>query len=257
VAQFKVDVLKMGSMPLPGPEVYWMSHWEEWFESNFLMVVARNDEHTVVLNCGPPPDLTALNDLWRQMHSSGKIQFNRVESERPANALASIGVDPADVTHVVISPIVSYALGSLPIFTNAEFILSRRGWIEDVWAPPWQHVPREIFLPDDMAQFLLFEARDRYRLVTDGEVIPGLSVWESGVHHRSSMAVCFETAKGRVIATDSAFAYGNVERNHYLGAGESYAEAMTTYERLRREADILIPLYDPEVFERYPGGHIA
>jgi len=257
VSKFTVDVLSMGSMPLPGPEVFWMSHWDDWFDSKFLMVVARNDEHTVVVNCGPPPELAALNELWKGMHPSGRVQFHRTREEEPVNALASLGVDPAEVTHVVVTPMVSYALGSLPIFTNAEFVLSRRGWIEDIWAPPWQHVPREIFLPDDIAQFRLFDARDRYRLVTDGEVIPGLHVWEAGVHHRSSLAVCFETAKGSVVATDAAFAYGNVENNHYLGAGESYAEAMTTYERLRKEADILIPLYDPEVLERHPGGHVA
>jgi len=254
---FRIDVLKMGSMPVPGPEVFWMSNWDEWFELNFLMVVARSDEHTVVVNCGPPPELESLNALWKAFHPSGNVQFHRDPENEPANALATLGVAPEDVTHVIVTPMVSYALGSLPIFTNAEFVLSRRGWIEDIWAPQWQHVPREIFMNDEIAQFLLFEARNRYRLVTDGEVLPGVRVWESLVHHRSSMAVCFDTAKGQVVATDSAFAYGNVERNHYLGAGESYAEAMVTYDRLRREADILIPLYDPEVFERHPGGHVA
>lgn len=255
--EFTVDVLSMGGMPLPGPEVYWMSHWEDWFDSKFLMVVARNDEHTVVINCGPPPDLTALNALWKDLHPTGKMQYTRTEAEEPVNALASIGVDPADVTHVMITPMVSYAMGSLPVFTNAEFVMSRRGWIEDVWAPNWQHIPREIFMSDDIAKFLLFDARDRYRLVTGGEIVPGISVWEAGVHHRSSMAVSISTAKGKVVATDSAFFYGNVENNHYLGAGESYAEAMVTYDRLRREADILIPMYDPEVFTRHPGGHVA
>ena len=34
-------------------------------------------------------------------------------------------------------------------------------------------------------------------------------------------------------------------------------EAASTWDRLRKEADILVPIYDPLVFERYPGGVIA
>ncbi len=32
-ATFDVHVAKMSQMDLPGPEVYWMSHWDEWFEA--------------------------------------------------------------------------------------------------------------------------------------------------------------------------------------------------------------------------------
>lgn len=55
----------------------------------------------------------------------------------------------------------------------------------------------------------------------------------------------------------TAFAYGNVEDNHYLGAGESYTEAMVTYQRIRTSGATLVPLYDPEVFERHPDGRIS
>jgi hypothetical protein len=257
-AKFSVDVLRMGVVPVPGPEVYWMSHWDQFEELAFLMVVARNGEHTVVVNCGPPPDITQMNTFWKPFHPSGKVQFTRAESERPQNALASLGIDPKEVTHVVISPLVGYACGSLSLFTKAQFVISRRGWIEDVMAPPYSaHVPREIFVPNDVLQFLLFEAWDRVRFIDEGEVCPGIGVWWAGVHHRSSLAIAIDSKQGQVVASDSFFKYGNVEKNHYLGVGESYAEAMKTYQRVRDEADIIVPLYDPEVFTRYPGGRIA
>ena len=255
---FSVHVLKMGEMPVPGPEVYWMSHWEEWETLSFLMVVARDDRHTVVINCGPPPDLTSLNTFWRGFHPSGTVQFKREESERPANALASIGVKPEDVTHLVITPLVAYACGDFPLFPNAQFVISRRGWIEDVFAPPRPvHVPRDIYLPPDAMKHLLFDAADRLRLMDEGEVCPGIGVWLAGVHHRSSLAVVIQSHQGNVVVSDAFFKYGNVEDDHYLGVGESYFEAMDTYARVRKEADIIIPLYDPEVFERFPGGKVA
>jgi hypothetical protein len=73
----------------------------------------------------------------------------------------------------------------------------------------------------------------------------------------TSLAIVIDSKQGQVVGSDSFFKHGNVEKNHYLGVGESYAEAMKTYQRVREEADIIIPLYDPEVFERCPGGRIA
>jgi hypothetical protein len=255
---FRVSVVSMGRMLLPGPEVFWMQAWDDFFDAQFWMVVAQDGIHTVVVNTGPPADLDPLNGLWRGVHPSGRMQFRREEQERPGNALARLGIDPSSVTHVLITPLVAYTVGGLEMFPNARIVISRRGWVEDVFAPPYPtHVPREIFLPDDIMRYLLFEARHRVDLVTTGEIVPGLTVWESGVHHRSSLAVCFATASGSVVATDSAFAYRNVEDNVYLGIGESYPEAMATYARLRAEADILLPLYEPAVAQRHPGGQIA
>lgn len=255
---FSVNVASVGRMPLPGPEVFWMQAWDEWFDATFLTVVARSEAHTVVVNTGPPADLSSLNEGWRQFHPSGRCQMSRNDSEQIEAILARLGVDPAGVTHVVLSPAVIYTVGSLRLFPNAEYIISRRGWIEDIMAPPYTpHLPREVFMPDDVLSFLLFEARDRVRLVRDGPIVPGLSVWDAGVHHRSSLAVCFETARGQVVATDAAFAYRNVEENIYLGIGESYSEAMASYARLRDEADLLVPLYDGSVLERHSGGAVA
>lgn len=255
---FNVDVLSMGRMLLPAPEVFWMSGWDEMFDATFWMVVARDGDYTVVVNTGAPDDLGPLNALWKGFHPAGKMQYRRSPDECAAPALARLGIEPRDVTHVVITPIVAYTLGGVRMFSNARFVLSRRGWIEDVFAPSYPpHVPREIFLPDDVMSYLLFDARDRVDLVTAGEILPGLRVWEAGVHHRSSLAVCFDTAAGEVVATDAAFSYRNVEQNVHLGIGESYAEAMATYARLRREADVVLPLYEPAVADRHPGGRIA
>ena len=44
---------------------------------------------------------------------------------------------------------------------------------------------------------------------------------------------------------------------HPLGLNESFAETFETNERIRAEADHIIPLYEPKVFERYPGGVIS
>ena len=71
------------------------------------------------------------------------------------------------------------------------------------------------------------------------------------------LAVSIDTTKGQVIITDSFFKYGNIEQGHYLGVMESMMEADATWARIRKEADIIASIYDPEVFVRHPGGVLA
>ena len=255
---YSVRVLKMGQCDVPGPEVFWMSHWGEWFTLHFYMVVIQGGGHTAIINTGPPADLVPLNEVWR--HFAGdRCQMLREEAERPVNALQSIGIDAAEVEYVLITPLQAYATANIPLFPNATVCLSRRGWVEDYHAPAWpMHIPRELRIPDPVMKYLQFEAPERLRLLSDeDEILPGLRAWWAGVHHRSSMAYAIDTAQGMVIATDTVFNYGNVEQNHPLGITESMDECFRTYDRLRREARIVVPLYDPAVVERHPGGVIA
>ena len=71
------------------------------------------------------------------------------------------------------------------------------------------------------------------------------------------MAYFIETARGRVAVTDCCFKYGNIEKMHPIGIMESLPECLEAYERLRKEAETVIPLYDPEVLKRFPGGKVA
>jgi glyoxylase-like metal-dependent hydrolase (beta-lactamase superfamily II) len=94
-------------------------------------------------------------------------------------------------------------------------------------------------------------------LADEEEVQPGIRVFWAGVHHRSSLAIAIDTAKGTVIVTDCFFKYGNIEAGRYLGVMESMMEADATWSRIRKQADICASIYDPEVFVRFPGGLIA
>ena len=254
---YKVKVLKMGQADVPGPEVFWMSHWGQWETLFFYMALIQGEGITAVVNTGPPADSSDLNDRW-QAFAGERCHMLRKEEERPANALASCGVAPEDVTHVLVTPLQLYATANIPLFPNARICVSRRGWIEDIFArPPWLHVPRELCIPDDVLSYLLFDARDRFCLVEDeDEIAPGIRAWWAGTHHRSSMTYTVNTVQGTVAITDCAFKYRNLD-GHPLGIAESLAEGHAAYSRIRSEAAHVIPLYDPEVLDRYPGGVVA
>ncbi len=254
---YAVNVLKMGQSDVPGPEVYWMSHFDQWLTLYFYMVVIRGAGVVAIINTGPPADLTEMNEQWAS-YAGARCQMIRQAGERPEAALARLGVRPEEVTHVLISPLQSYATGNIPMFRNAQICLSRRGWIEDFHAPRFPvHSPRRTRIPDDVLAYLELESPEQVRLLEDeDEVAPGLRARWVGVHHRSSMAFDVTTSKGLLTVSDAAFHYGNVEKPHPLGIGESMEEGYVAYARFRR-ADIFVPLYDPEVMERHPGGEIV
>jgi glyoxylase-like metal-dependent hydrolase (beta-lactamase superfamily II) len=251
---YEIQVLKMGQCEVPGPEVYWMSAWDTWETLYFWMVVIRGGGKTILVNTGPPEDLTALNEAWKRAIDA-RSQMVRQESERPICALAQLGIRPSEVDYVLITPLQAYATANIPLFPNATICISRRGWIEDFHAPKYEmHIPRKLRIPDHVIQYLEIEAPEKVRLVGDEEeILPGIRAFWTGCHHRSSMAYAIRTDAGVVIASDCFFKYRNIEDRIPLGIMESLEECMRSHARIRAEADFLLPLYDPLVPERLRG----
>ena len=160
---------------------------------------------------------------------------------------------------VLITPIQIYATANIQLFKNAQVCISKRGWIEDFHAEKFpMHVPRKLRISDETLQYLMFEGHEKVRLLEDeDEILPGLRCFWAGVHHRSSMCYVIETEKGRVAVSDCLFKYGNFEDGEPLGIQESLEEYYVTRERIKRESEIFIPLYEPDVLKRFPDGRIA
>jgi|ERR1700752_233400 len=255
---YTIQFLKLGQVEVPGPEVYWMSDWEKWEQLYIWALLIQGGGKNILLNTGPPKDLTELNACWSEAVSP-RSQMIRQEQERPENVLKKVGLSVDDIDYLLITPLQAYTTGNIHLFKNAQVCLSRRGWIEDFHAPEYEmHIPRRLRIPDDTLHYLDITAPEKLRLLRDeDEVLPGIRAFWAGVHHRSSMAYCIETPKGTAIASDAFFKYRNVEGDHPLGVGESLAECRVTYSRVRKEADIIIPLYDPDVMTRFPEGRIA
>ena len=58
-------------------------------------------------------------------------------------------------------------------------------------------------------------------------------------------------------ATDSLFKYPNFEDGKPLGIQETMFEYHAFCDRVKKEIDILVPLYEPDVLTRFPDGKIA
>ena len=257
--KYSVQAFNAGTFWVPGPEVYWMSHWNVREKMNLILYLIRGGGENILINTGPPQDLTIINQAWVDFFGYPEARITRDEDQRPQNILRTQGLTPDDISTVIVTPLQAYATANIDMFRNARICISRRGWIEDFQAPFYHlHVPRHLRVPPEVNHYLQNEGWEKLRLLADEEeVLSGLRVFWAGVHHRSSLAVCVETEAGTVILTDCFFKYGNLEEGHYLGVMESMLEADATWARIRREGTIAASIYDPAVFERHPSGRLA
>jgi glyoxylase-like metal-dependent hydrolase (beta-lactamase superfamily II) len=263
---YRVHAVKVGEADVTVGECFAFERVSDWQRLAYYLLVIEGDDRTIVVNSGPPKDLTALNDAWRSYGRTllggpeGEgLQLRVRPEEHPAEALARVGVDPAAVDDVIVTPIASYATGNLLLFARARFWFSRRGWID--FHAPDPELPRagerRNYIPDDVLRYLVVDGADRVRLLEDeDEVAPGVETFWVGCHHRSSIAVKVRTAAGNLVYSDCFFLRRNVEENVPIGAAQSQLECYRAYARLRREADVLVPGYDPDVLER-DGGVLA
>lgn len=258
---YSVRSIDVGRFEEPGPAVFWQQRFEEWISLALQLILIQGGGRTVLVNTALPDDLSELHRefpgalMWQPPGARGATI--RTPQQLQGRALAAAGVDPVDVTDVILTPIVRYTTSTLEAFPNATIHLSKRGWVHFHTTHEHPHDHRWAF-PRDTLVHLVTDWWERVSLLEDEhEIAPGLRTWFSGVHHRSSIVVEVDTAVGTVAISDSFFVYENIEGGAPLGLNESLEEMLTTNRRVLETARHIVPLYDPAVFERYPDGLIA
>lgn len=261
--EYAVRSISVGTFEEPGRAVFWQRDQPAWVPLRLQLVVIQGGGVTALVNTALPDDLAPLHAefpkalMWQPEGTHGATIRRPEELQRAA--LAAAGVRPADVTHVILTPIVRYTTDTLDEFPNARICMLKSGWIHYQTTHRHPHDSRGAFSRDTLVH-LVTDWWDRVVLLEDeDEIAPGLRTWFCGVHHRSTLVVEVDTADGVVAISDAFFVYENVEGPdwHPLGLNESFEETFRTNERVLRTAQHIVPLYDPRVFERYPGGVIA
>lgn len=253
---YSVTTMPVGRSIIPGPELFWMSNFEEWFPLTFQSVLIQGEGITALVNTGPAEDLEPMNAGWASFLGE-KARMERGEGEFILDQLAARDVAPEDVTHVILTPLQLYTVSNVLAFPNAQICIARRGWVHFHTTHSHPHDNRATSIPDEILTELVTTAWPRVRLLEDeDQIADGLRTWWSGGHHRASIVVEVDTAAGVVAISDSYFHRRNVVENVPLGINENMYEILDAYERVRRTADVILPIYDPANFETYPDGRV-
>lgn len=246
---YTIYVLPLATLVLKGNFAFLGHDTEEaWPYMLYAWLLKGSDGSTVLVDTGPR-DIEELNrGLANLCHEP--VQ-QTPEQTLPAH-LERLGVDPKEVESVIITHLHYDHCTNLDMFPDATIVISRVGFEEALRREhPW--VPGEVLFP------LRDEWRDRVRLAEKEEVIrEGISVFHCGGHTPCSQAVVVDTKAGKAIITgDPVSLYRNLEADEPIGVAEDPDAIRRTMERIRSEADIVIPSHDPKVMERHPGGVIG
>ena len=76
-------------------------------------------------------------------------------------------------------------------------------------------------------------------------------------YHMGSAAAWAQTTKGKVVISDSIFMNDNIYPGVPIGVLENNSECQDALERVRNEADSVIPKHDNRALELYTDGIIA
>jgi glyoxylase-like metal-dependent hydrolase (beta-lactamase superfamily II) len=186
-------------------------------------------------------------------------RFDVADYLRPDSALVLAGVDPADVTDVIVSHAHWDHMGGIDLFPGATIHI-QRGEYDYYTGPAWREGGRHGGIdPEDIVHLVGRNAAGEVRTVEgdDVEVLPGIRAFTGARHTYGSQYILVDGAERYVLASDNCYLFRNLETRT---AGATFEPsdraaneaALARMELLAGAAERVIPGHDPLQFERFP-----
>ena len=203
-----------------------------------------------VIEGGPKLIVVDTGPKYPEEFSKGTAQYipggvKQSPQERTPEALKHHGIDPDEVSHVIITHMHVDHYDYFDAFPNAKFVVNRTEYEENA----------DRIAPD--VKKALTERPKALQLVKDDTVVPGVKVFPLGCHTSGSQGVLVRTYMGPVVLTgDVVYKYENIEKDRPINSPneKSCRAAMA---KIRSMTDIVLPAHDPLTLERWPGGIIG
>lgn len=174
---------------------------------------------------------------------------------KPSDAVARFGVQPQEVTDIIITHVHWDHLDGADLFPNARLWIQREEFEHHVNADGT--VRDRAIDPADAKMLAQIAEQGRVRLI-DGdakEIIPGITVYTGGKHTFASQFVGVKVASGTaVIASDNMYLYENLEKRVPIAQTLDPASNLRAQERMTTIASnprLIVPGHDPAVFTRF------
>jgi glyoxylase-like metal-dependent hydrolase (beta-lactamase superfamily II) len=200
---------------------------------------------------------TGLGDIDEvaAMQSRYGVDFvvSRTSDQDLVAGLARHGVSPQEIDVVILTHLHFDHVGNNELFPNAKFIV-QKDELPQAESPPHFCM---FYYPE--YTYKIDAVRDRLEIIDgDFQLEPSVRLVKIGGHTPGCMVVMVETDAGAVCLTsDVMYNYKNLEMNWPMGSFWDLPDLMAGYERIRREADIIIPEHDWKFLEHFPSGTIG
>ena len=215
---------------------------DEPAQVDYYFWVVRNASRTILVDTGFRPEVADRR---------GRELVTPVPE-----ALALAGVDPAQVSHVVLTHFHYDHIGNLDLFPDSQVIAGSTEF--DFWTGEIAEQPLFCTAVEADEVDLVRKAHADARLIlvpADDPHIPGVAFREVTGHTPGQIVVEVQTA-GRpvVLASDASHMYEEFERERPFHIASSLPDMYTGLKWLKmRSADAeIIPGHDPAVMQRFP-----
>ncbi|OJU85500.1 MAG: hypothetical protein BGO11_00725 [Solirubrobacterales bacterium 70-9] len=248
-ATYEVTALRYGSLRATREALYyrWGSYGEPdgELEMAYYFWLLRNAERTVLVDTG--------------FATAAAERRGRTVLVDPVEALASVGVEPAEVDTVIVSHFHYDHVGNLDAYPDAELVVGQTEL--DFWTGPLAR--RAQFAPHvdqpDIERIAEAVAAGRARTTRgEEEVLPGVRSIEVGGHSPGQLLLVIDADDGgRVVLTsDAVHFYEEMDTDRPFGViadlGAMYS-AYDTIATLAGEGAAIVAGHDPAVMERFAG----
>jgi glyoxylase-like metal-dependent hydrolase (beta-lactamase superfamily II) len=214
-------------------------------DAAFVIWLIQGGGHTILLDSGYHRDTFA-----REFHPRDYIQ--------PDEAVKLAGVQPDQVTDIVISHAHWDHMGGIDLFPKAQVWIQAeeyRYYTTTAWQPGGDHGGID---PDDVTELVKLNTEGRLHLVNgdDVEILPGIRAYTGARHTYASQYLRVDGKLPYILASDNCYLYRNLA-THHASATLSDADhaanvaAQSRMIKLAGSPDRIVPGHDPLQFERY------
>lgn len=207
-----------------------------------------------VIEGGPKPIVIETGPKYPEEFGKSTAKYipggiKQLPSERTIEALKRNGIDPADVSHVIVTHLHADHYDYFDAFVNAKFVVNEREYKDMTEG-------RDRIAPD--VRKALDARPGALTLIGDNEeIVPGIRGIRLGCHTPGSQGILVRTWMGPVLLTgDVVYKYENIEKNRPTRSPDPQV-CLDAMEKIRSLADIVVPAHDPLTLDRWPGGVIG
>jgi glyoxylase-like metal-dependent hydrolase (beta-lactamase superfamily II) len=205
-----------------------------------------------------------LFDVGYYRQTPGFDRFGTIDFVRPDEAVKLAGVQPDEITDVIVSHIHWDHMGSLDLFPKARI------WIQK---DEYQYYTGAAYQPggkpggelEDLIELLKRNAARQVTLIDgdDREILPGITVYTGARHTYASQYIRVAGNPTYVLASDNVYLYRNIDTKAPIATfdvTDRYAN-VAAFDRMIKLAgapERVLPGHDMLIFSRFPTeGRIA
>ncbi len=239
---YLITPLHNSSLTTQGPVIFYQQKVHEEVSIKGWVFLLEGFGRKVLVDCG----FGAPSAVERR-----KFAFTVAPGHDTLSLLQARGIAPAQIDDVILTHLHWDHCTNAPLFEQARFFVSKTGWREIVEAPRHPLLVPERSFPRPVFEWLARSGR--LELVEDeAEPLPGIRTFWIGGHTPCCQAVAVQTAGGTaVITSDTVSTWEHLEENIPPASLWSLPQCFAAYDRIRKEADIVLPTHEPNLAQRY------